>query len=94
MVLNTVERPDRRLRSAIGGVGSSWVGFCMLGCALWYHNMRRMVMSVGGGRKTIQWRLWSGSNLGAPVQGMFDRGYDDGRGKLARMRVSVDWLID
>ena len=55
--------------------------------------MRRMVMSVGGGRKTIQWRLWSGSNLGAPAQGMFDRGYDDGRGRLARMRVSIDWLV-
>lgn len=27
---------------------------------------------------------------GAPVQGMFDRGYDDGRGKHARMRGCID----
>ena len=39
MALNTLERPDRRLRSAIGGVGAS-VFFCILGCALWYRNMR------------------------------------------------------
>ena len=27
---------------------------------------------------------------GAPVQGMFDRGYDDGHGKRSRMRVGID----
>ena len=38
IALNTLERPDRRLESAMC---SGWVAFCILGCALWCHNVRR-----------------------------------------------------